>query len=287
MKINIFLFFIGLTITIVFSNSFSFKPQTQAAELLMPESKDSKYLNVIGEGVGLTIESSEENALKHALYTAVGIAVRSYTRFDSQLYGIVTEATSSTYYREEIKEKIIAYTNAYVHDYHVLKTIIDKDGLHHTKIEAEIDFHPLDYTLIRIFDGMVDIDFSNLITKWEQNRKMTLNSGKMLFAILKEYGVPEDLLKVTEVEEPEKFEKDEATGKIKFKIKLKIDFDEEKYFHLKQQLEKHLEHISPKTTTKMSSLKKKYYNDKWEYVYISDLALEEGNYGSLPLSVGS
>ena len=281
MKKNIFLIFLVFSIAVVFANSISFKPKTQAEDLLLPELKNEKYLVVTGEGFGITLEESEESALKYALYTAVGIAVRSYTKIDTQLTGIVTEAMNSTYYREELEEEIIAYTNAYVHDYRVINTVKDKDGMYHSKVEAEIDFYPLDYTLIRVFNGMVDIDFSNLINKWEQNRNMTLNSGKMLYAILKEYGVPRDLLKVTEVEEPERFKKDDTNGKIRFKFKLKIEFDQEKYTHLKQQLEKHLESISPETTTKMTKLKKEFNGDKWETIYISDLARVNGNYSAI------
>jgi len=281
MKKNIIIFLLFLLISVVFSNSFSFKPTTPAAELLIPELKDNKYIVVTGEGFGITLEESEESALKYALYNAVGIVIRSYTKIDTQLYGIVTEATNSTYYEEEIVEEIIAYTNAYVHDYSVLNTIEDKDGLYHTKVEAEIDFYPLDYTLIRVFDSMVEIDFSNLINKWEQNRNMTLNSGKMLYAILKEYGVPGDLLKVSQIDEPETFEKDNATGDIKFNFKLKIEIDKEKYNHLKQQLEKHLKNISVETNSIMTTLSKEFNGNNWEYIYISDLARERGNYSAI------
>jgi len=224
-----------------FAGSAPTDTQGLVADLMLPvEVSNLDYLTLREKGYGTSIEKAIDNALKNAVYFAVGIVMRSYTSLDSNLNSVITEASNTTVFNERVKEEIVAYANTYIHDYEVLE-ILEKNNHYTVDIKAYIKFHPLDKSIILTLSGTQELDVSKLLKLWEINRKIQLSSGKMVYQILKDFMFPKEVFHYSKkISDPyEDMSIEELESDIEFlttQLDLEIRSNDEKYQGMKMQL---------------------------------------------------
>jgi len=220
---------------------------------------NDEFISVEAEGIGTDIDEVMTNAMREAITTAVGAIFRAYSEMDSTFQSIGEEITEEL----SFKEQILTFTKAYIKDYEILEKT-QEDGIITVKIKALIKLQALEGSILRIAEGFSDFNGDKLLRIYEANTTTDTNRQAMVYAILKDFGVPSDLWSVEEIQ-TQIISSDEE--KVIIQVSSCLKPDAEKYNGFLKQLEEVLDRACAK---KMIETVYSEKDDNWDKILLSD-----------------
>jgi len=220
---------------------------------------NDEFITVEAEGIGTNIDEALTNAMREAITTAVGAIFRAYSQMDSSFQSIGNEITEEL----SFKEKILTFTKAYIKDYEVIEKSQDETIIT-IKIKALIKLQALEGSILRNAEGFSCFDGEKLLRIYEANTTTETNTQEIVYAVLKDFGVPRDLWTVEEIET-------KIISSNENNVTIKVDScltpDMEKYLGFLKQLEEILDMACAK---KMTETLYAETDDEWDKILLSD-----------------
>jgi hypothetical protein len=169
--------------------------------------QDPKTVTVIGRGIGLDLESAQKDALKSAVEKAVGLLLDAETILEN----------------DEIVERILTYSGAYIEKYETLETKQEDSGLWRVKVKAEVKKTQLEEKLVEEKLIKKKVDGKSLFAK-ARSKLNEKNSSALVFRKAFE-GFPLGVVKASVVGEPEIVS--EGENSVKFGVTVRMELDVE------------------------------------------------------------
>ncbi len=169
--------------------------------------QDPKTVTVIGRGIGLDLESAQKDALKSAVEKAVGLLLDAETILEN----------------DEIVERILTYSGAYIEKYETLETKQEDSGLWRVKVKAEVKKTQLEEKLVEEKLIKKKVDGKSLFAK-ARSKLNEKNSSALVFRKAFE-GFPLGVVKASVVGEPEIVSEGESSVKFGVTVRMELDVE--------------------------------------------------------------
>ena len=172
-----------------------------------PPKPATKTVTVIGRGIGLDLESAQKDALKSAVERAVGLLLDAETILEN----------------DEIIERILTYSGAYIEKYETLETKKEDSGLYRVKVKAEVRKTQLEEKLVEEKLIKKKVDGKSLFAK-ARSKLNEKNSSALVFRKAFE-GFPLGVIKASIDGEPEIVSEGENSVKFGVTVRMEIDVE--------------------------------------------------------------
>jgi len=169
------------------------------------QEQDSKVLTVIGRGVGLDPSSAETDALRSAVEQAVGLLLDAETILEN----------------DDVVEKILTYSGAYIEKFEVLETKKEDNGLIRVKVRAEVKKTQLEEKLVEEKVIRAKISGKSLFAKARSKIEEQKSSAEVFRRAFE--GFPLGVLTAKLEGEPDVLDQDDESLRLGVKIRFEID----------------------------------------------------------------